>query len=608
MKLRLVAILSLISLTVFGQEDGVTARLGSLKGNDRVVTNAAAFVTIGTVEEVIDGKMSDYVKAEDFKQAITNLNDSIYTVATNLATIVSNTVPQGVVQADIGYVVSTNGTEITTNLVYSITNKMAIASSDLEIKDGTNTVSIGDFIKDNSVEPSSMEPLMAGVARVGESNLYARADHVHPGETVVSNIVVLTTYASRISINPLTGEETTNETEVVSTTTWTNNIVYVRDVRVVPYDSVLTPGGLIKPNLVTTSAITNKAITGWKIGDQTMRDANFSTDSIQGYRLKKNSVAGAANDTSTSTAVGQIAYNTVGTVNLRDQAVTIEKLSQQVQDLMAAFTTWTNSSTIVAGWNSSAPSDLSVAIGHDATASARESIAVGWGSWGDNVGAVAVGGSANARDTYSAAFGPSAIAFTRQSLALGYYATAGLMGQYGNTENCTAVGYAASAYGEGSVQLGACVNNDSYSLHFRDITLIDSNGDLVLPSSINMGSGSIYFGSDSTSYISETYLSFSDAWMDIYNVYAIYGIHSPSFDSYEGGTTHYGALNIHPDSSNNGEVDIYIPLESSDRIVASVVGAPRLFFAGSSDGSWYKLDVNSDGDPIVVSGESPYDY
>ena len=597
MKLRLTAILSLLSLLAFGQEDGVTARLGSLKGNDRVVTNAAAFVTIGTVEEIIDGKMGDYVTEEDFEYAITNLE-----------TLVSNTVPKGVVQADIGYVVSTNETEITTNLVYSITNKMVVASSDLEIKDGTNTVSIGAFIEANSVDPSNMTPLMDGVASVGESNLYARADHVHPGETVVSNVVVLTTYASLILIDPLTGEETTNETEVVSTTTWTNNIVYVRDVRVVPYDSVLTSDGLIKPNLITTSAVTNKAITGWKIADQTMRDANFSEDSIQGYRLRKNSVAGAANNTSTSTATGQLAYNTVGTVNLRDEAVTTEKLAQQVQDLIAAFTTWTNGLSLAAG-EGSLDTNNNIAFGARAAYSGPGLYSVGIGTEVEPQGdsSVVIGPFSRSLGLYSIAIGDLSTAHTTGSLALGYYASAGSNPPGGEAAHSIAIGSDAQASAEGACQLGYGQNEDDYSLQFRSTKIVDSNGDLVMPSTINMHSGSIYFGDNDTSYISERNIDFPDADMSVGSLSATSSLQSPSFSSSSDSTEIYGSLNIYS-GSGGGMVYGSIPFEISDRVVADTIGSERLFFTDSSYGSWYRLDVNSDGDPIVISGESPYDY
>lgn len=83
---------------------------------------------------------------------------------------------------------------------------------------------------------------------------------------------------------------------------------------------------------VTTAKIGLKQVTGARIADNTLENRNFSDNSISGGRLQANSVTGAPNDQDTDEQAGKLAYNTVGTVNLRDGAVTSNKLAQAVRD------------------------------------------------------------------------------------------------------------------------------------------------------------------------------------------------------------------------------------------------------------------------------------
>ena len=83
----------------------------------------------------------------------------------------------------------------------------------------------------------------------------------------------------------------------------------------------------IKDGGVVTSMIGTKQVTGARIADNTLENRNFSDNSIAGGRIQANTITGAVNDQNPGVAAGKLAYGTVGTVNLRDAAVTNDKLA-----------------------------------------------------------------------------------------------------------------------------------------------------------------------------------------------------------------------------------------------------------------------------------------
>lgn len=95
--------------------------------------------------------------------------------------------------------------------------------------------------------------------------------------------------------------------------------------------ATIDSSNLIDNGIIITDHISNGAVTGSKIANDTLTNDNFTANTINGNKLLNNTITGAANNQNTAIPSGQIAYDTIGTVNIRDNAVTTSKLSDELK-------------------------------------------------------------------------------------------------------------------------------------------------------------------------------------------------------------------------------------------------------------------------------------
>lgn len=129
--------------------------------------------------------------------------------------------------------------------------------------------------------------------------------------------------------------------------------------------------------------------------------------------------------------------------------------------------------SIAIGNEAKSQSDYCIAIGYQALTSANSIGAISIGRNAvvnsDSPNGIAIGFQANVGNDQSIAIGTNATANNSLSVAFGDSTTA-------KEPYCNAIGYGAKAYGYASTQIGIGSNYDTYTLKFREYTVIKQDG------------------------------------------------------------------------------------------------------------------------------------
>lgn len=233
------------------------------------------------------------------------------------------------------------------------------------------------------------------------------------------------------------------------------------------YDTVGTVN--LRDSAVTNDKLATNAVNGAKIANLSVSTGKLTNKAVTTAKIDDNAVTGAENNQDTATAVGKLAYNTVGTVNLRDSAVTEDKLASGAvssSKLSAALRTELSGKAIDA--NVLHKTGAESAVGHKTftaalTVGSRNSEnAAGAQSVGEGSGVTASATNTHAEGTNTTASGYSAHAEGGASEASGRFSHAEGYGTKALPGQSDSAGHGTHAEGV-NTQAGVGAERGTYS-------------------------------------------------------------------------------------------------------------------------------------------------